>query len=197
MPTLKDLLGTSYKEGMSLEEIDSILSTKSLIDPTTSPVIPKDTFDKTASELAKYKKELNDLKGKNLTAEEQLAQAVKEANESKSTYAKELAKVKATEVLVKAGLTEKDYGSLLSGIVSEDAEHSVTLATELSKLIVSQRQQVEQQVKSQLLQGTPNPPGGTPGVNYDAMLKLAYESGDMAQVAAVIRQQQMGNTKPQ
>lgn len=189
MPTLKELLGSSYKDGMTVEEIDTALSTRNLIDSSLTPVIDKSTFDKTASELAKYKKELNDLKGKNLTAEEQVAQALKEAQDAKSNYAKELAKVKATEVLIKAGLSEKDYAGILPGIVSEDAEHSVNLATELSKLISSQRQSVEQKVRQDLLQGTPKPPGGTPGANYDAQLQAAMERGDMLTMASLIRQQ--------
>ena len=48
MTTLKDLLGTEYKECMTTEEINNALANKSFID--------RSTFDKTSNELANIKK---------------------------------------------------------------------------------------------------------------------------------------------
>ena len=59
---IKTLLGDTYKEGMTIDEINAALADKNFVDPTTLPKsVTKDVFDKTASELAKVKKELKDL----------------------------------------------------------------------------------------------------------------------------------------
>ena len=47
---LRDLLGEDYREGMTAEEIATALSTKNFVN--------KETFDKTASDLAKAKKDM-------------------------------------------------------------------------------------------------------------------------------------------
>lgn len=197
MPSLKDLLGTAYKDGMTVEEMDAILTPKNLVDPSTQHVIPKETFDKTSSELADLKKKLKALETTTLTTEQQMAQALKDAQDTKSQYLKEYSKVKATEVLIKAGLTEKDYSGIIDGIVSEDATVSTSLATALAGMITSQRQAAEQKVRSELMSGTPKPQvGGTANnTQFDAQLKAARESGDMAAMAAIIRQQQTPMTK--
>lgn len=196
MPSLKDLLGTAYKDGMTVDEMDAVLTPKNLVDPSTQHVVPKDTFDKTSSELADLKKKLKTLETTTLTSEEKMAQALKDAQDTKSQYMKELSKVRATEVLIKAGLTEKDYSSFLDGIVSEDAVVSTTLATALAGMVTSQREAAEQKVRNELMSGTPKPQQGNPNsVQFDAQLKAARESGDMAAMAAILRQQQTPMTK--
>lgn len=188
MPTLKELLGADYKDGMTVEEMDTILSAKSLVDG--SSVVEKSLFDRTASELSQLKKKMKEIEGANLTAEQQVANALKEAQETKSTYLKELSKVKATEVFIQGGLSEKEYSMVLPGVVTEDAESSITLAKAVVDMVQSQRQAVEQRVKSELLEKTPKPPNGTTGGNYESMLKEAQASNDGAAMAAAIRLQQ-------
>jgi len=192
MPSLKDLLGAAYKDGMTVEEMDAILTPKNLVDPSTQHVVSKDTFDKTSSELADLKKKLKALETTTLTTEQQMAQALKDAQDTKSQYLKEYSKVKATEVLIKAGLTEKDYSGILDGIISEDATVSTTLATALAGMVTTQRQAAEQKVRNELMSKTPKPQEGgtTNNTQFDAQLKAARESGDMAAMAAIIRQQQ-------
>ena len=58
MADLKTLLGDQFKEGMTIEEITAALADKTFVDPSTLPKsVTKDIFDKTASELAKAKKD--------------------------------------------------------------------------------------------------------------------------------------------
>lgn len=55
---LKELVGESYSENMTLEDVANILKEKTLVDPSTlPPTVSKATFDKTASELAALKRE--------------------------------------------------------------------------------------------------------------------------------------------
>jgi len=196
MASLKELLGDAYKEGMTLEEVEAALADKNLVDPSTLPKsVSKELFDKTASELAKVKGELKKLKESSMTAEEKVQEELNKAQELQKTYAKELAKLKAKEIFVEAGLIEKDYASLLDAVVSEDEEVTTTRAKAMVDVINAQKQAVEQAVKAELLKGTPKPPAGGGGsigkVDYEKEIAEARERGDMVTMAALIRQQQM------
>ena len=73
MADIQSLLGDEYREGMTIEEINAVLANRQFVDPTTLPKsVEKSIFDKTASELAKVKKELGELKNSNLTGEEKV-----------------------------------------------------------------------------------------------------------------------------
>ena len=71
MADLKTLLGDAYKEGMTVDEINKALADKDLVDRSTLPkTVLKETFDKTASELAELKKKFKTLEESSMTAEE-------------------------------------------------------------------------------------------------------------------------------
>ena len=74
---LKELLGEAFKEDMTLEEVQTALADKELVDAATVPqnVVEKKVFDKTASELSALKKQLKDLERAKMTEEEQRAAA--------------------------------------------------------------------------------------------------------------------------
>ena len=196
---LKTLLGDAYKENMTLDEINEALEGVSLVDPSTLPkTVNKDVFDKTASELAKVKKQLKELQEKSMTDEEKLQAELEKAIESQKQYTKELAKLRAKEIFVEAGLTEEDYSSILDVVVSEDEETTKTRAKSMVDLISAQKAAVEKAVKAELLKGTPKPPagdGGNTGVAFEKEIEAARANGDMATVAALIRQQAMSENK--
>lgn len=192
---LKTLLGDAYRENMTLDEINEALEGMSLVDPSTLPKsVSKEVFDKTASELAKVKKQLKELQEKSMTDEEKLQAELEKAVESQRQYAKELAKLRAKEIFVEAGLTESDYSSILDAVVSEDEETTKTRAKSLVDLISAQKAAVEKAVKAELLKSTPKPPagdGGNTGGVFEKEIEAARANGDMVTVAALIRQQAM------
>lgn len=193
---LKTLLGDDYKDGMTIEEINAALADKNFVDSSTLPKsVSKEVFDKTASELAAVKKKLRELQESSMTAEEKLKVETEKTQELQKTYAKELAKLKAKEVFVTAGLTETDYSPLLDVVITEDEEVTTSRAKAMIDVINAQKQAVEQAVKAELLKGTPKPPAGGGGsigkVDYEKEIAAVRESGDMVAVAALIRQQQM------
>ena len=101
MASLKELLGDAYKEGMTLEEVEAALAERDLVDRSElGEVVSKAIFDKTASELSALKKEVKKLKESSMTAEEK-------ATELQKQYGRELAKLKAKEIFIGAGLAEK------------------------------------------------------------------------------------------
>ena len=193
---LKELLGDVYKEGMTIEEIEAALADKDLVDRSSlGEMVSKKIFDKTASELAVVKKKLKELEQNSMTAEQRLQQEMEEAQNLKKQYAKELAKLKAKEIFVESGLTEKDYTSLLDIVVSEDEETTANRAKAMIDVINAQKQAVEKAVKEELLKNVPKPPAGSGDkigkVDYEKLIKEAQERGDMVTVAALIRQQQL------
>lgn len=196
---LKTLLGDAYKENMTLDEINAALADKNFVDPATLPKsVAKDVFDKTASELAKVKKELKDLQESTMTADEKLKAELEKATTAQLTYKKELSKLRAKEIFVSAGLTEADYSSILDAVVSEDEETTKVRAKSMVDLISAQKAAVEKAVKAELLKGTPKPPagdGGDTGEAFEKEIEAARANGDMATVAALIRQQAMSEKK--
>jgi len=197
---LKDLLGDAYREGMTLEEVEAALSDKNLVDATTlSKKVDKDLYDKKVSELAALNRQLKELQSNSMTAEEKLKAEQEKAAELQRTYAKELSKLKAKEVFIGAGLTEKDFASLLDAVVSEEEETTVARANALIEVINAQKQATEKAVKAELIKSTPTPPPGSAGgaglIDYDKQIEEARARGDMAAVAALIRQQAMSEKK--
>ena len=160
---LKELLGDAYREDMTLEEVEEALKDLNLVDPSTLPKsVSKEVFDKTASELARYKRELKELQEKSMTAEEKLKLELEKAAEAQAKYAKELSKLRATEIFVTAGLSEEDYTPLIDIVVSEDEEVTKVRAKSMVDVIASQKKAVEKTVKAELLKGTPKPEPGEP-----------------------------------
>jgi DNA-binding transcriptional MerR regulator len=196
---LKTLLGDAYRENMTLDEINAALADKNFVDPATLPKsVAKDVFDKTASELAKVKKELKELQETTMTADEKLKAEMEKATNAQLTYMKELSKLRAKEIFVSAGLTESDYSSILDAVVSEDEETTKTRAKSMVDLISAQKAAVEKAVKAELLKGTPKPPAGDGGDTDEAFekeIEAARANGDMATVAALIRQRAMSENK--
>ena len=161
---IKTLLGDAYREGMTIDEINAALADKNFVDPATLPKsVPKDVFDKTASELAKVKKELKELQESTMSADEKLKAELEKAAAAQLTYAKELSKLRAKEIFVSAGLTEADYSPILDAVVSEDEEATKARAKSVVDLIAAQKAAAEKALKAELLKSAPKPPAGKNG----------------------------------
>lgn len=192
----RTLLGEEYREDMTVEELQELITGREDVSIVTEPFVKKNVFDKTASELASLKKELRALKESNMTESELLQAELDKAQETQSAYMKELAKLRATEVFVTAGLTEDDFGSILETIVVDDAEISKVRAEQMVSLIQSQRDAVDRAVREELLNTTPKPKGGGKGdlsATLQKEIELAQANNDQVTVAALIRQQAQEN----
>lgn len=175
---LEDLLGTDYKEGMTTEEIAAALASKNFVDPATLPAsVSKEQFDKTASEAAKYRKELAELKAAGLSDAEKLKQAQDEANAMKREFAVRLNRMDAEKVLIGAGIAEADYSPFIDAIVTEDANASVAAATAIAKMLTAQKKAVEAAVRKDMQDKmpTPDPNKKDPGMTKEEYAKLSFE----------------------
>lgn len=164
MADIQSLLGEEYREGMTIEEINGVLANRQFVDPTTLPKsVEKSIFDKTASELAKVKKELGELKNNNLTGEEKVNAAIAAADARANEYSVKMNRLDVEKLFIADGLAETDYADLLDDIVSEDKEKTMKLATSMLSVVKSQKSAAEKALRAELLKKTPKPPAGDPG----------------------------------
>lgn len=98
-----------------------------------------------------------------LTDAEKLQKAIDDAAASKAEFAKKSNRLDVEKILVGAGLTEDDYKDFIDGLVSEDAEASKTLATNLANMLSKQKEAAAQKTKEELMDGTQTLGGGGSG----------------------------------
>lgn len=141
------------------EQITAILN----INGTDITAAKKNNIDpKELKRLQGIEVEYKKLQDADLTDAEKIQKALKDAADSKKDYEKKANKLDAEKILVAAGLTEEDYKDLIDGIVSDDAEATKAMATNLSNLIKNQKDSAIKKTKEELMDGT-NTPGGSGG----------------------------------
>lgn len=153
--------------------------------PDMSKYVAKDLFDKTASEVAAWKKKHNDL----LSAEDR-----KKAEDAERLQAMEaeLTSLRRDKNVSenKAKLIALGYED---GLATETAEAMVD--GNISKVMENQGKFLalhDQKIKETQMKATPTPPaGGVPGaMDYDKEIQKALESGDNVYAATLMRMQQ-------
>ena len=146
---LRKLLGDKYKEGMTFEEINAALAEVDIHEG----YVPKATFDKTASEAAKYKK---DYQAK-LTEEELAKQA---AEEERNQMKARIAELERT-----TGITEYAKKFMANGYSEELATKTAVALVDgkMDEVFANQAtflKEREKALKAEMLKETPVPPGG-------------------------------------
>ena len=124
----------------------------------------KDKVPKKADydELVRKAKEYDKLEEAGLTDEEKVQKALKDAEDAKVEFEKKTNRLDAEKILVAAGLAEEDYKDLIDGIVSDDADTTKSMATNLANLITKQKESAIQKTKEELMDET-HTPGGKGG----------------------------------
>ncbi len=174
---LKTLLGNDFKEGMTLAEIEAALAGKNLVDPATLPAsVSKEQFDKTASEAARYKKELAEAKAAGLTDAEKLKKLQEEAIAAERAFTLKSNRIDVEKILLSSGLTEADYSPFIDTIVTENAEASAAAATGIAKMLAAQKKAVDAAVRKELQDNTPKPGADQkqPGMSKTDFMKLSF-----------------------
>jgi hypothetical protein len=167
MADLKALLGESYKEGMTVDEINTALSQLDLIDTAKEKVIKKDVFDKTASELAAKNKLLKD----KMTEDEQRAERDKEVAEQLKANAETVKRLTLEKTLSKSGYDDKQIANFADAFVKGDTEE---LGKVMTTLITDLTKKVKDETTAELLKKQPTPPAGS-GDSGGAMTKEQFD----------------------
>lgn len=171
---IQELLGEAFKEGMSIDEINLALADKNFVDPSKlPPTVSKVTYDKAASELAKIKKELSELKTANLTDEQKLQQALANAKKKEEEFNRKSILLDVEKVLVQGGLEEKDYTGIVDSLVTNDRSASISLANNLVAMLDSQKQAAAQAVKNELQKSLIPPKGSETEVSKETFDKMS------------------------
>lgn len=110
--------------------------------------------------------EYNKLKDADLTDAEKIQKALQDAEAVKLDFTKKANRLEVEKILVAAGLSEEDYKDVIDGLVSEDAEKSKALATNLASMLSKQKEAAVQKTKEELMDGTQTP-GGDGGSGDD------------------------------
>lgn len=145
------------------EATDEQISALLAINGTDVTEASKNNVDpKVLKQLREDSEAYKKLQEADLTDAEKIQKALDDAATSKKDYEKKLNKLDAEKILVAAGLTEEDYKGLIDGIVSDDAESTKTMATNLANLIKNQKDSAIKKTREELMDGT-NTPGGSGG----------------------------------
>lgn len=139
------------------EQITAILNINGtdLAEAKKKNVDPK-VLKQLQDDSAAYKK----LQEAGLTDEEKIQKALDDAAASKIDFQKKSNRLDVEKILVAAGLTEDDYKDVIDGLVSEDAEKSKNLATNLAAMLSKQKEAAVQKTKEELMDGTKGGNGG-------------------------------------
>ena len=142
------------------EQITAILD----INGTDITHAKKNNIDpKELRRLQEIETEYTKLQEAGLTDAEKAAKALADAEAAKVDFAKKSNRLDAEKILVAAGLTEENYKDLIDGIISDDAEKTKSMATGLATMVTKQKESAIQKTKEELMDGTPNPAGGSGG----------------------------------
>ena len=142
------------------EQITAILN----INGTDLAAAKKNTVDpKTLKKLQEDSAAYQKLQQAGLSDEEKIQKQLKAAKDAEAEFKKKSNRLDVEKILVTAGLTEEDYKDLIDGLVSEDAEASKTLATNLSSMLAKQKEAAIQKTKEELMDGTKGGAGGSGG----------------------------------
>ncbi len=190
MADLKTLLGDSYQEGMTLDDINTALAEKDFVDKgVLDSYVPKSMFDKTASEVADYKKKLK----ATLTEAEQTAQA--EA-ERQSAIEEEL---KALRRTTKVSEFEKNYLKLgydaetASKIAEATHDGDMDTVFSLQGKFLENKQKA---IKADILKDMPGAiSGNKTDIDFSKQIQEAQAAGDYVQVSSLLRQQASSTQK--
>lgn len=154
---LKQLLGENFKDGMTFEEMQTALADIEMVDKSAlSGLIDKKHFDKAASELADYKRQL-----KAKMSEDEIKEAERKAEQ-------EARDAELAEYKNKVAVTDAEKRFLALG-------YDATLASETAQAFVSSDMDTvfknqaafvesrEKAIKAELLEQMPTPPAGGDG----------------------------------
>lgn len=190
MADLQTLLGDSYKEGMTLDEINTALADRDLIDKSEMDgYVPKSLLDKANTEAADYKKKWRGA----LSEAEQKAQDEKDKQAAMETELNQLRKESKIAAYEKSylglGYDEKSAKEVAEAMFEGDMDTVFMIQKKFQET-------KERAIKADIMKNMPTPPSGNQGaVDYSKQIAEAQANGNMALAASLIRQQAEANKK--
>ena len=164
MATLQEILGESYHEGMTIDEINKAVGEKKLgvIDEslTSNYEKVKNANNKMSSEIADYKRQL---KAK-MSEDEQKASEAKEHEDERKELEREVSVSKNKASFIGLGYTEEQAETASEAMADGDVESVLKVQKEFNE-------NLEKAVKAEMLKNTPKPASGS---NENVMTKEKF-----------------------
>lgn len=192
MADIQSLLGDAYKEGMTLDEINAALAERELVDKSQyDGFVPKALLDKATSEAADYRKKWK------AASSEQERKAIEDAEQQAQIQEelKTLRRASKVSEYEKQHLAlkydEKDAKEIAEALYDGDMDT-------VFRLQKKHEESLQKTIKADLMKQMPAPPSGNQTtVDFSKQIAEAQASGNMALMAALIRQQAEANAPKQ
>lgn len=177
MSYLKDLLGDSYKEGMTEDEISSALETLKAgkqTDNSAEVEKLKAQLSKANSEAADYKKQLRSKQSDEETKAAETAENMKKLTEENASLKRNIAISQRQAELISMGYDKKLAESTATAMADGDMD---TVMKNQTAFIDAQKKQIE----ADAMKGTPRPKSGSEqgaganGMTHDCFRKLSLK----------------------
>lgn len=173
---LKAVLGDSYRDDMTLADVEAALADKDLVDraEATAGMVQKSAMDKVMTEAKQYRQQLKE----RMTAEEQAAAEREAADKAIQDELKELRRDRAVNQhfaqFVKLGYDEELAKSTAAAMVDQDFD---TVFKNQQAFLAAHDKAMK---KEATMASDKRPPAGTSdtGMDFAAMAKQAGERGD-------------------
>lgn len=190
MADLKDLLGDAYKEDMTIDDINSALAERDLVDRGQfDGFVPKSLLEKANSEASDYKKKWK------AASSEQERKAIEEA-EQKVQMEEELKALRRSSRVsefekqyITQGYNAKDAAEIAEALYDNDMET-------VFKIQGKHNEDMRKSIKAEIMKDMPVPPSGNQQkVDYSKEIAEAQNSNNMPLMASLIRKQAEANAK--
>lgn len=188
---LKELLGDSYKDGMTMDEIDTAIQSLDLEADKREVQRLKNANDKLSSENAERKRKERELLSEDERIKTEQAEALKAAQERVKVLEREKTISDHTKEFAILGYSEK----LAQETATALADGDMAKVFGNQKIFLAER---DKAMKAQQMRDMPDPQaGGGTGetvVDYSKQIQEARAVGDTVRVAALLRMQQQNKT---
>lgn len=194
---IQELLGTDYKEGMTVDEINTALQGKKLADLSSGEYIRKDYADATAKtktqELNKQIEDLQNQLNSKLTDDEKRAKEVEDKDKKIEELTqlikqrvfsanKSVLVASTSEMRDKMGIKsdDKEFDEFLDSITLEDESKNATVSSYLGKLLKSAYEQGQKDAKKETISKTNSIQVGDSKANKDLNIgaRLAKQNAE-------------------
>lgn len=180
------------------EKIEEILSDENIVDikdrvdaiAKVIPLftVPKDKYNNLSDKLqtietekATLENDYRTLQKENMTAEELQATKIKELEEREAKIARTESETAISKILSKSGITEDSYGedeykSIVEDLIGTDQDSSIKKANNFINILAKQKEAVEKETTTKLLNDTPTPltDGGGNQITIEDLKNMTY-----------------------
>lgn len=192
MADIQSLLGDAYKDGMTIDEINTALAERELVDKSQyDGFVPKSMLDKANSEAADFKKKWKAASSAQEQKEIEEAEKQAQIEEELKTLRRSVKVSDYEKQHLGLKYDEKDAKEIAEALYDGDMDT-------VFRIQKKHEDALQKSIKADLMKQMPIPPAGNQQkIDYSKQIAEAQASGNMALMASLIRQQTEANAQKQ